>query len=307
MPVSTEPSTTTSPAISIVTPCLNRKRFVRAAIESVLDQDGIEAEHIVVDGGSDDGTLDILAEYPHLRVTSEPDRGLYDAINKGIKRATGDIVGLLNTDDILMPGALRAVQHAARDHPEADAICGRMELYDPARSLRRPVGNQHMQALRLEDLISAQTLTNARFIARKAFERTGLFDIRYPACADRLFLAKFHFAGQRTVTIPQIIYRYTMHADSMTFVPNEVNPLLFEEMLRICDDALGSELGTEERRFFLRWAGWISGYLALNSVRSGTYSAAKDCIQRASAQDRIWLLRFFRHSLWHLSHRHEWR
>src|SRR5690606_33922341 len=88
--------------ISVITPVLNRRAFVAEAIESVLNGqgDGFELEHIVVDGGSTDGTLDVLGRYGHLHVITGRDRGVYDALNKGIRAATGAVVALLNSDDV---------------------------------------------------------------------------------------------------------------------------------------------------------------------------------------------------------------
>lgn len=100
--------------ISLITACYNSVATIRTAIESVLSQKDVDVEYIVVDGGSDDGTVDIIKEYAvktnNQRLTtndftfkwlSEKDRGMYDAINKGIKMATGDVVGILNADDVL--------------------------------------------------------------------------------------------------------------------------------------------------------------------------------------------------------------
>ena len=99
--------------ISLITACYNSAKTIKTAMESVLSQKGVELEYIVVDGGSKDGTVDVIKEYasPNVRPTSpgcpvikwlsEPGKGMYDAINKGIKMATGDIVGILNADDVL--------------------------------------------------------------------------------------------------------------------------------------------------------------------------------------------------------------
>ena len=98
--------------ISIVTPSYNGLRFLNAAAQSVLTQTGdLELEWIVVDGGSTDGTVDYLRKLtdPRVHWTSEPDGGQSHAINKGLARATGDVVAWLNTDDVYTPGALNAV------------------------------------------------------------------------------------------------------------------------------------------------------------------------------------------------------
>ena len=87
------------PRISIVTPSFNQGRYIASTIESVLAQEYPNVEHIVVDGSSTDGTVEILKQYPHLKTFSEPDRGQGEAINKGFRLATGEIWGFLNSDD----------------------------------------------------------------------------------------------------------------------------------------------------------------------------------------------------------------
>ena len=87
--------------ISVITACFNSEKTIRTAIESVLAQKDAEVEYIVIDGASTDHTLDIVREYSdRLKYISEPDQGMYDAINKGIAMATGDVVGILNADDL---------------------------------------------------------------------------------------------------------------------------------------------------------------------------------------------------------------
>jgi glycosyltransferase involved in cell wall biosynthesis len=109
---------------SVVTPSLNQGQFIRDCIESVRAQSGVAWEHIVIDGCSRDGTLEILKSQPHLQWVSEPDKGQSDAINKGFRQATGDWVMWLNADDYLLPDALRKVAAHAEAHPEADVIYG---------------------------------------------------------------------------------------------------------------------------------------------------------------------------------------
>ena len=92
--------------VSLITVCFRSAGVIRSAIESVLSQKGVDVDYIVVDGGSDDGTVEILKEYEskfagRMRWISERDEGMYDALNKGIKMAEGDVVGILNADDIL--------------------------------------------------------------------------------------------------------------------------------------------------------------------------------------------------------------
>ena len=123
--------------ITLVTPTLNAERHLDEMLASVGAQDWHELEHIVMDGGSTDRTLGILGAHPAVRVVSDADRGLYDAINRGIALASGEIVGFVNADDLLTPGALAAVERACsrpipapRWSPEAAKSFG---LPPPAR------------------------------------------------------------------------------------------------------------------------------------------------------------------------------
>lgn len=137
--------------ISLITACYNSAAVIRTAIESVLRQTWLDVEYLVVDGGSTDGTTDILREMePHfrgrLRWVSERDSGMYDAINKGIRMATGDVVGILNADDALSTDGVLARVAAAFESPTGadnapDAIFGTCDSSPiAAASLSTPFG-----------------------------------------------------------------------------------------------------------------------------------------------------------------------
>ncbi|MGI6496056.1 MAG: glycosyltransferase family 2 protein [Kiritimatiellia bacterium] len=119
---------------SIVTPNFNGATHLEECLESVRAQacDGVEVEHIVMDGGSDDGSLDILARRRDSLafVASEPDRGPADAINKGFARSTGDVLAWLNADDLYRPGALSRVAACFRRHPDLATCFGRCDIID---------------------------------------------------------------------------------------------------------------------------------------------------------------------------------
>jgi glycosyltransferase involved in cell wall biosynthesis len=113
------------PLVSIITPSYNQAQYIQETILSVRNQDYPFIEHLVVDGGSTDETLDILRQYEdRLTWISEPDRGQADAINKGLRRARGDILAWLNSDDAYMPGAIQTVVDYFEAHPEAHFIYG---------------------------------------------------------------------------------------------------------------------------------------------------------------------------------------
>jgi glycosyltransferase involved in cell wall biosynthesis len=118
--------------ISIVTPSYNQGAYIRRTIDSVLAQHGdFELDYRVIDGGSTDETIDILKSYgDRVAWVSEPDNGQVDAINKGLAQVTGDIVGWLNSDDLLQPGALARVAETFTAHPEAIWVHGRCQIID---------------------------------------------------------------------------------------------------------------------------------------------------------------------------------
>ena len=171
--------------ISIVTPSLNQAAFVGRTVESVLSQQGaFDLEYQVRDGGSTDGTVDVLRAYERagrLRLVVEPDSGQADAVNEGLRVASGDVVGFLNSDDLLYPGALARVAEAFRRDPGLAWIHGKCEIVDEEdRPIRRWVTaykdrrcrRYSRRALLVENFISQMTV----FWRRSVHERIGYFD-----------------------------------------------------------------------------------------------------------------------------------
>lgn len=117
------------PTISLVTPCLNQASYVDKTLQSIHGQDYPHLEHIVMDGGSTDGSLEIIKSYSDRLVwVSEPDEGQYQAIAKGFAKTTGEIMGWLNSDDIYLPGALRSVGEIFRDFPDVEWVTTRFPM-----------------------------------------------------------------------------------------------------------------------------------------------------------------------------------
>lgn len=121
-----------NPLISVITPSFRQAKFLQKTMDSVLEQDYALFEYIVIDGGSDDGSREIIEAYSGRLAhwISEPDRGQVDAINKGLARATGDILCYLNSDDLFHPGALGVVADAYTKNPNADIFHGRCSTID---------------------------------------------------------------------------------------------------------------------------------------------------------------------------------
>jgi hypothetical protein len=119
------------PQVSLVTPCFNGMPYLRAAIDSVLAQDYPHIDYLVMDGGSSDGTVELLRGYgDRLRWVSAPDQGQADAIARGFAQTGGAILGWLNADDLLKPGAVRAAVAALRAHPKAALVYGDADFID---------------------------------------------------------------------------------------------------------------------------------------------------------------------------------
>jgi glycosyltransferase involved in cell wall biosynthesis len=188
------------PSLTIITPCLNAAESLPAALASVRAQGYPDLEHIVVDGGSTDGTLDVLRAADGIRWLSEPDRGLSHALNKGIAMASGEVIGELNADDVYEPGALHAVGTALRDHPDAMWLTGYCHIIDgEGREIRRPITAYKNWLLRRYSLRLYLThnfvSAPATFFRREGLDEVGGFDERYRISVDydlQLRIARRH-------------------------------------------------------------------------------------------------------------------
>ncbi|MFN3323460.1 MAG: glycosyltransferase family 2 protein [Bryobacteraceae bacterium] len=168
---------TYAPLVTIVTPSYNQGPFIRATIESVLSQDYPHIEYIIMDGGSTDETASIAVEYAsRLRFISERDRGQSHAINKGFRMASGEIVAWLNSDDLLLDGAVSCAVRSLRDRPRAGAVYGEGYLLD--RDGRVTSRFPHTQPVNLWRLVhvSDYILQQSVFFRRSVIEELGYLD-----------------------------------------------------------------------------------------------------------------------------------
>jgi glycosyltransferase involved in cell wall biosynthesis len=163
------------PKISLVTPSLNQGKFIRATIESVLTQGYPNLDYRVQDGGSTDETLVVLREFEsRVPFVSERDRGQADAINRGLSRANGEVLGYLNSDDVLLSGALSAVGEAFAADPELLFLWGRASYLDEAGRIVSPYLVRPDAIERLAD--ACFIAQPAAFFRRKVWDETGPFD-----------------------------------------------------------------------------------------------------------------------------------
>jgi hypothetical protein len=211
------PAGTLPPRITVVTPSLNQGRYLEAAIQSVLSQDYPHLEYIIHDGGSTDGSVEILRRYEsHLsRLEIEPDAGPADAVNRGFAMATGDILAWLNADDLYTPGALHAVAEVFMRRPETQLVYGEGWYVDetgdriePCRFVRRRF--EHRYLLNRDPILQP-----AAFWRHLLWEKAGPLDASLRWVFDwewfiRAYeLAAFHY-------LPRYLACYRVQPDSLT-------------------------------------------------------------------------------------------
>lgn len=203
--------------LTIVVPTFNRHAMLVEAITSLRAQSLQPWEIIVVDGGSGDGTIEWVEAQKDIALVRGPDRGAYDAFNKGIAKATGEIIGILNSDDLYPKGALEAVMTAFEKNPAADAVCGIASLTRDGETISVYDDPSDMELRTPRTSLIGACVPNARFFRRSAAARVGPFDISYRFVADRDWLTRWYQLGLATVAVPANVYVYRQHAESLTF------------------------------------------------------------------------------------------
>lgn len=175
------------PLFTIITVCYNSSRTIATAIESVLNQDYDDYEYLIIDGGSTDGTIDIIGSFRNrfngrLKLVSENDKGIYDAMNKGIAMARGTLIGLVNSDDYYEPCALKHVREAY-DGYEYSIIYGMVRTIKEGRESGVYLKNHQF----IEDDMIAHP---SCFISKKIYDEFGGYSLEYPCSADYEFFLR---------------------------------------------------------------------------------------------------------------------
>jgi len=268
----------------VVTPSYNQGRFIQRTIESVLSQQfSGSLEYIVMDGGSQDQTREILSSYgSRLLWVSEPDGGQADAVNKGLARATGDIIGWLNSDDVYYPGAIAAVCTAFDSYPEIDVIYGDANHIDENDLVIEPYGTEAWDFSRLLDVCFI--CQPAAFFRKAVVERFGQLDANLQLCMDYEYWIRLAKSGAAFHWLRQMLAGSRLHRETKTLsarvrVHREINNMLSGHAARVPDRWLynyahavvdGKGISRSNRQLFpllmsalsvyagLRWNGWVS-------------------------------------------------
>ena len=245
--------------ITLITACYNSAKTIKTAMESVLSQKGVDIEYIVVDGGSKDGTVDVIKEFaarpvhptspvcPVIKWISEPDKGMYDAINKGIKMATGDVVGILNADDVLASDDTLAhiaerfeppnTRNTRKDGERVDAVYADIRFVregETVEALRGAKTVRYCSAAKWRPWMfrfAAMVPHPSFYVRRECFERLGGYSLDYRICADfELELRYLYLAKLRTAYLPECVV--VMRMGGMSTAGWRSNVLINREDLR---------------------------------------------------------------------------
>ncbi|MBY5790006.1 glycosyltransferase family 2 protein [Rhizobium leguminosarum] len=255
------------PMISLVTPSFNQAHFVEKTLESVLGQNYPKLQYIVQDGLSSDGTQEILGRYTtrNIDIRIEADDGQTDALNKGFAHTDGEIMGYLNSDDLLLPGTLRLVGRYFRDNPSVDVIYGNRLIVDEVgREVGRWVLPEHnSEILTFIDYVPQETM----FWRRRIWERAGgRFDTDFHFAMDWELLLRFIHAGAVFRHLPGLFGAFRVHrnqksqADFLVRGAGEMNGLRLR---------YGSKNMNFVRRVVLHWA-----YLSQHRLADAAFEAS---------------------------------
>ena len=227
--------------ISIITVSFNSASTIRDTFESILQQDYTDYEYIVVDGKSKDETVDIIKEYEprfqgKMRWISEKDSGLYDAMNKGIKMAAGDVVGILNSDDFFSAPDILSTVAAGFEDPSTDAIYGDV-IYVRPDNLNHVIRHYSSGSFKRWKMRIGLMPAHPTFYAKKSlFDQLGLYRTDYKIAADFDLLLRFIFINRiKTAYIPKTFV--TMRTGGVSTNSLKVHKQIMKEHLQSFKEA----------------------------------------------------------------------
>lgn len=270
--------------ISVITVSLNMADTIERTIKSVISQECDELEYIVIDGGSEDGTVDIIHKY-EVYISywcSESDHGIYDAMNKGLTVATGDIVAFLNSDDWYEENALKTV--TAQFDEETDVLCGQVKAYKNGQL----TGIEPNRKIPREELFLGMCYCHqAIFARRQVFEQYGYFDTRYRIAADYDWFLNLYGNGIRIKVVDDIFANYNKAG-----ISNQQLKIVFREFYEIGRKALSQNkhMSEEEKRIciFRQRENYKSNmaYAVMNTVLESAFSDEQKALEQQVSGNR---------------------
>jgi glycosyltransferase involved in cell wall biosynthesis len=232
--------------VSVITPVYNTAKTLETTILSVLNQ-SIPAEYLVMDGGSTDGSIAIAERYAdRLTLVSEPDRGVYDAMNKGIVRSTGDVIGIINADDWYNENALQSIVSIFTSNPDVDLVYSPIDNYFDGRYRSTYTPGK------LENLHFKFTLNHPScFVRRSVYEQIGLYDLKYAIAADYDFVFRAYCGGYRFHYFTSPLASYSL--EGMSSQPANRLQLIRESWRVGAANAASTRLRLQRTVFYTNW------------------------------------------------------
>jgi glycosyltransferase involved in cell wall biosynthesis len=218
--------------VSIITPSFNQAQFLEQTILSVLNQSFTDIEYIVIDGGSTDGSVEIIQKYKDRLAYSHSrkDRGHWDAVHQGFEKATGDILHFLNSDDLLVEGAVERIVQAFQTHPESGVVYGKAKFIDADGKYLHDYPGSEFDIASVYRTWGNPVPQPTAFLRRQVFEKFGSPDEAWFYCADfeywiRISSAtKFHYLREYLACM-------RIHADAKT---SKMENVMAEELIQLC-------------------------------------------------------------------------
>jgi glycosyltransferase involved in cell wall biosynthesis len=201
--------------ISIVTPCYNSGQHIETTIKSIWTQGYQNFEHIVMDGLSKDNTTDIVKGYPGIKLFSERDSGQSNALNRGFRKTTGDILAWQNADDVYMPGAFEAVANFFASNPETDVVYGDYQLIDNENNW---ISDVHPIQWNKWLFVHGRfvPLQPTVFWRRRVYEKVGELNEKLHYCMDVDFFSRMVNSGFRFRKMAATLGQFRVHQQSKT-------------------------------------------------------------------------------------------
>jgi len=226
------------PKISIITPSFNQGNFIEYNIKSVIKQRYPNYEHIIIDNRSTDRTIETLLKYPHLKWVSESDKGQSDALNKGLKKATGEIIGWLNADDYYLSGCFHVVVDYLRNNKNSDIVYGDYLLIDVNGNLIQRRKEINFDNFILKYLHVCYIPSTSTFFKKKIIEEGNYFNVNYHYAMDYEFFLRLHKKKYRFSHINQFLSAFRLHDSGKSFLHEKKQKVEHKNALLLHNDGL---------------------------------------------------------------------